>query len=55
MFLKTSLRTLALSLALALPLSPYASEPPGEIEEIVTPGADDDEIQDPEHGEFCRG
>ena len=44
MFLKTSLRTLALSLALALPLSPYASEPPGEIEEIVTPGADDDEI-----------
>lgn len=44
MFLKTSLRTLALSLALALPLSPYASEPPGEIEEILTPGADDDEI-----------
>ena len=44
MFLKTSLRTLALSLALALPLSPYASEPPGEIEENVTPGADDDEI-----------
>ena len=44
MFLKTSLRTLALSLALALPLSPYASEPPGEIEEIVTPGADDNEI-----------
>lgn len=44
MFLKTSLRTLALSLALALPLSPYASEPLGEIEEIVTPGADDDEI-----------
>ncbi|WP_418579093.1 LysM peptidoglycan-binding domain-containing protein [Parasutterella excrementihominis] len=44
MFLKTSLRTLALSLALALPLSSYASEPPGEIEEIVTPGADDDEI-----------
>lgn len=44
MFLKTSLRTLALSLALALPLSPYASEPPGEIEEIVTPGAADDEI-----------
>ncbi|MEF2789261.1 MAG: LysM peptidoglycan-binding domain-containing protein [Parasutterella excrementihominis] len=44
MFLKTSLRTLALSLALALPLSTYASEPPGEIEEIVTPGADDDEI-----------
>ncbi|WP_278746809.1 LysM peptidoglycan-binding domain-containing protein [Parasutterella excrementihominis] len=44
MFLKTSLRTLALSLVLALPLSPYASEPPGEIEEIVTPGADDDEI-----------
>ena len=44
MFLKTSLRTLALSLALALPLSPYASEPPGEIEEIVTPGAVDDEI-----------
>lgn len=44
MFLKTSLRTLVLSLALALPLSPYASEPPGEIEEIVTPGADDDEI-----------
>ena len=44
MFLKTSLRTLALSLALALPLSPYASGPPGEIEEIVTPGADDDEI-----------
>ena len=44
MFLKTSLRTLALSLALALPLSPYASEPPGEIEEIVTPGDDDDEI-----------
>ncbi|WP_373216855.1 LysM peptidoglycan-binding domain-containing protein [Parasutterella excrementihominis] len=44
MFLKISLRTLALSLALALPLSPYASEPPGEIEEIVTPGADDDEI-----------
>lgn len=44
MFLKTSLRTLALSLALALPLSPYASEPPDEIEEIVTPGADDDEI-----------
>ena len=44
MFLKPSLRTLALSLALALPLSPYASEPPGEIEEIVTPGADDDEI-----------
>ena len=44
MFLKTSLRTLALSLALALPLSPYASEPPGEIEEIVTPGAEDDEI-----------
>lgn len=44
MFLKTSLRTLALSLALALPLSPYASEPPGEIEEIVPPGADDDEI-----------
>lgn len=44
MFLKTSLSTLALSLALALPLSPYASEPPGEIEEIVTPGADDDEI-----------
>ena len=44
MILKTSLRTLALSLALALPLSPYASEPPGEIEEIVTPGADDDEI-----------
>ena len=44
MFLKTSLRTLALSLALALPLSPYASEPPVEIEEIVTPGADDDEI-----------
>ena len=44
MFLKTSPRTLALSLALALPLSPYASEPPGEIEEIVTPGADDDEI-----------
>lgn len=44
MFLKTSLRTLALSLALALPLSPYASEPPGEIEEIVTQGADDDEI-----------
>ena len=44
MFLNTSLRTLALSLALALPLSPYASEPPGEIEEIVTPGADDDEI-----------
>ncbi len=44
MFLKTSLRTLALSLALALPLSPYASEPPGEIEKIVTPGADDDEI-----------
>lgn len=44
MFLKTSLRTLALSLALALPLSPYASEPPGEIEEIVTTGADDDEI-----------
>lgn len=44
MFLKTSLRTLASSLALALPLSPYASEPPGEIEEIVTPGADDDEI-----------
>lgn len=44
MFLKTSLPTLALSLALALPLSPYASEPPGEIEEIVTPGADDDEI-----------
>ncbi|WP_304729480.1 LysM peptidoglycan-binding domain-containing protein [Parasutterella excrementihominis] len=35
---------MALSLALALPLSPYASEPPGEIEEIVTPGADDDEI-----------
>ncbi|WP_302304037.1 LysM peptidoglycan-binding domain-containing protein [Parasutterella excrementihominis] len=33
-----------MSLALALPLSPYASEPPGEIEEIVTPGADDDEI-----------
>ncbi|EFL83348.1 LysM domain protein [Burkholderiales bacterium 1_1_47] len=25
-------------------MSPYASEPPGEIEEIVTPGADDDEI-----------
>ena len=44
MLLKTSHRPLALSLALALPLSPYASEPPGEIEEIVTPGADDDEI-----------
>lgn len=45
MFLKTSLRTLALSLVLALPLHSYASEPPeSEIEEIVTPGADDDEI-----------
>lgn len=45
MFLKTSLRTLALSLVLALPLSSYASEPPeSEIEEIVTPGANDDEI-----------
>lgn len=45
MFLRTSLRTLALSLVLALPLSSYASEPPeSEIEEIVTPGADDDEI-----------
>lgn len=44
MFLKTSLRTLALSLVLALPLSSYAVEPAGEIEEIVTPGADDDEI-----------
>lgn len=45
MFLKTSLRTLALSLVLALPLPSYASEPPeSEIEEIVTPGADDDEI-----------
>lgn len=45
MFLKTALRTLALSLVLALPLHSYASEPPeSEIEEIVTPGADDDEI-----------
>lgn len=45
MFLKTSLRTLALSLVLALPLHSYASEPPeSEIEEILTPGADDDEI-----------
>lgn len=45
MFLKTSLRTLALSLVLALPLHSYASDPPeSEIEEIVTPGADDDEI-----------
>ena len=46
MFLKTALRTLALSLVLALPLHSYASEPPeSEIEEIVTPGADDDEIE----------
>jgi FOG: LysM repeat len=45
MFLRTSLRTLALSLVLALPFTSYASEPPeSEIEEIVTPGADDDEI-----------
>lgn len=45
MFLKTALRTLALSLVLALPLHSYGSEPPeSEIEEIVTPGADDDEI-----------
>lgn len=45
MFLKTALRTLALSLVLALPLHSYASEPPeSEIKEIVTPGADDDEI-----------
>ena len=45
MFLKTSLRTLALSLVLALPLHSYASEPPeSEIEEILSPGADDDEI-----------
>ena len=45
MFLKTALSTLALSLVLALPLHSYASEPPeSEIEEIVTPGADDDEI-----------
>ena len=36
MFLRTSLRTLALSLVLALPFTSYASEPPeSEIEEIV--------------------
>ena len=36
---------MALSLVLALPLHSYASEPPeSEIEEILTPGADDDEI-----------
>ena len=46
MFLKTALRTLALSLVLALPLHSYASEPPeSEIEEIVTPGADDDDVK----------
>ena len=45
MFLKTALRTLALSLVLALPLHSYASEPPeSEIEENVTPGAEDDDI-----------
>lgn len=45
MYLKTSFRILAIALALSCSTYATASEPDqGEIKEIVTPGADDDEI-----------
>lgn len=45
MFLKSSVSLLAIALSFSLSFPVLASEPPeSEIEEIVTPGADDDEI-----------